>query len=84
VAERGLTDFIQDPLSVAIKRPDDVMRGPSMVDVLQSALACKHAGDFRLAHPVEISLDPRVPCHCVMPLNLVLWRALAAVTVGFD
>jgi hypothetical protein len=75
---------VQDPLSVAVKRPGDVMRGPAMLDVLQAPLAGKRPGDLRLPHPGEISLDPGDPCHCVMPLNLALWRTLAAVTVGFD
>jgi hypothetical protein len=50
---RDLADVVQDPLSVAVKRPGDVMRGPSMLDVHQAPLAGKRPGDFRLPHPVR-------------------------------
>jgi hypothetical protein len=81
---RDLADVFQDPLSVAVKRPDDVMRGPPILDVLQAPLAGKHPSDFRLPYPVEKALSPRGPSHCVMPLNLALWSTLAALTIGFD
>jgi hypothetical protein len=60
------------------------MRCPPILDVLQAPLAGKRTGDVRLPDPLEISLGQRDLGHCVMPLNLALWRALAAVTIGFD
>jgi hypothetical protein len=80
----SLADALHDLLSVAVKRPGDVLRCPPILDVLQAPLAGTCPGDFRLPHPVEISLGPCDLGHCVMPLDLALWRALAAVTIGFD
>jgi hypothetical protein len=80
----SLADAPHDLPSVAIKRTGDVMRCSPRLDVLQAPLAGKCPGDFRLPDAVEISLDPRDLGHCVMPLKLALWRALAAVTIGFD
>jgi hypothetical protein len=79
-----LADVLQDPLSVAVKHPGHVMRGPPRLDVLQAPLAGNRPRDFRLPYAVEIALSPRGPRHCVMPLNLALWSTLAAVTIGFD
>ena len=46
-----LAEVLQESLSVAVKRPGDVIRGPLVPDLLHDPLAGNRVGDLRLPDP---------------------------------